>query len=62
MEKRECLFIGCNKIAEFEIYDSNERRPDTGPTDACIAHVGELLGSVPPVEPVGPWMVYEIKQ
>lgn len=55
---RQCAAIGCDRPAEFEIYDQQERRPDVGFTDACEDHVGLLLGSVPPVLPVGPWSVY----
>ena len=61
MTTRECLFVGCSKIAEFEIYDSNERRPDCGATDACEEHVGALLGSLPPTQPIGPWTVITIR-
>lgn len=56
-KKRTCCHVGCGKDAEFVIYDSNDRRPDMGFTDACTDHVGHLLGSVPPVEPKGPWSV-----
>lgn len=57
--KRHCCYPGCGKRAEFEIYDSNDRRPDQG-TEACEDHLGHLVGGVPPVEPVGPWLVYPI--
>ena len=60
MEKRICLKIGCEKTAEFEIWDETERRPDVGPADSCEEHVGTLLGSVPPTDPVGPWRVIAI--
>lgn len=53
-----CSFKGCYKPAEFGIYDSNDHRPDSGPTFSCVDHVGHLLGSLPPVEPKGPWHVY----
>jgi len=53
--------IGCQADAEYEIFDENERRPDCGYTDACAKHVGELLGSVPPTQPVGPWRVFCIE-
>ena len=61
MEKRECCFVGCGKPATFEIYDENERRPDCACTDACDDHVGRLLGSVPPTNPIGPWRVIAIE-
>lgn len=59
--ERKCCFTGCEKKAEFEIYDENERRPDIGEIDACEEHVGELLGSISPTEPTGPWRVIPIK-
>lgn len=59
---RYCCFLGCPKPAEFEIWDENERRPDIGATDACEDHVGALLGSLPPVEPTGPWRVVVLAQ
>jgi hypothetical protein len=58
---RYCCFPNCEKEAEFEIYDQNERRPDIGVTDSCQDHVGHLLGSVPPTESTGRWTVREIK-
>lgn len=58
---RVCCHVGCNKPAVFEIYDNNDSRPDgSGITDACEDHVGTLLGSVPPVNPAGPWTVVSI--
>jgi len=57
---RVCCKIGCESVATFEIWDENERRPDIGPTDSCEKHVGDLLGSVPPTEPIGPWRVMVI--
>ena len=58
--RRSCFFVGCDKSPEFEIWDENENCPDIGPTDACIDHVGQLLGSVPPTEPKS-WRVVHIK-
>jgi hypothetical protein len=62
--------LGCEKEAEFSIYDQQEHRPGVGVTFACVEHVGALLGSVPQSEPMsncvtlrkdmghGPWTVY----
>jgi hypothetical protein len=61
MEKRECLFLGCEKEAEFEIYDAAERRPDVGPTDSCEEHVGFLLGHVEPTRG-NEWIVRSISK
>ena len=60
-EARGCCNIGCDKDAEFEIYDSNEVSACQSPTDACEEHVGNLLGSIPPTEPIGPWTVVPIR-
>lgn len=59
-EIRKCQMDGCGQDATFEIYDTNETRPDHGITDSCDKHVGELIGSVPPTKPVGPYHVYLI--
>lgn len=56
-EKRVCCFVGCEKTATVEIYDTNESRPDCGATDSCDDHVGHLLGSVPPTISTGQWTV-----
>ena len=61
MNTRICLKVGCDKPAEFEIWDTNERRPECGSTEACITHVGELLGSLPPTKPTGPWTIFCIE-
>ncbi len=53
---KRCCFVGCDKAAEFEIYDSNDKR-DCNYTHACTDHVGHLLGSVPPTKPDGPWTI-----
>lgn len=55
-----CCAVGCDAPAEFEIYDSNEHRADIGPVASCEKDVGGLIGSAPPTEPSGPWMVYAI--
>lgn len=59
---RRCCFIGCEKKAEFEILDENEIRHDCATTDSCEDHVGNLIGSIPPTEPRGPWIVNFIKE
>jgi hypothetical protein len=61
MTKRTCNYLGCDRPAEFELWDEQERRPDVGATDACIDHVGYLVGSLPPVLPIGPWRLISIK-
>ncbi len=49
MERRECCLVGCDKLAEFEIYAEGEGLdPYCNITDACTAHVGELLGTFGP--------------
>ena len=47
----------CEKPAEFEIHDHNERRPDVGGGVACVDCLGQMIGSVPPTPPTGPWTV-----
>lgn len=54
---RICCFLNCGQPSEFEIWDEGEQDPHMGGTDACEAHVGALIGSVPPTEPNGPWTV-----
>jgi hypothetical protein len=50
-----CCFMGCGKPPEWSIYDQGDNSPDAG-TDACTAHVGELLGRRPDLVPLGrPW-------
>jgi hypothetical protein len=53
-----CQANGCGARAVFEIFDTNEQRPDHCGTLACQDHLGSLVGSVPPTEPEGPWTVY----
>jgi hypothetical protein len=60
--ERTCCFLGCKKKAEFEIHDQGERRPGVGVTDACKDHVGDLIGSVVPTKPRGPWTVVIIDE
>jgi hypothetical protein len=55
--KRTCCFVDCPKDAEYEIHDQGERRPGVGATDSCKDHVGDLIGSVIPTKPTGPWIV-----
>jgi hypothetical protein len=40
----KCCFIPCTGEAEWEIWDEQERDPYVANTQACTAHVGELLG------------------
>lgn len=59
---RQCCFMHdierrCQNMAEYELIDSNEQRPDMATIDACADHVGALLGSNPPTKPAGPWIV-----
>jgi len=58
--KNRCCAKGCEKYAEFEILDTNEKRPELGNTYACEDHVGALLGSVHPTTATGPWTVFFI--
>lgn len=51
----------CTEPAAFTIYDDNDRSPSQA-TESCEAHVGALLGSVPPVEPTGPWTVVALDE
>ena len=56
--KTKCCYIGCERDAEFEVWDTNDSRPDSqGVTQACVGHLGALIGSCPPVEAAGPWTV-----
>jgi hypothetical protein len=55
----KCCKIGCKEMAEFEIFDKNDPRPDAY-THSCHAHVGELIGSLPPTNLTGPWEVFLI--
>ncbi len=58
---RMCCFDNCDKPAEYEIFDNNDPDPYGSYTDSCTDHVGHLLGSIPPVEPIGPWSVQPIQ-
>jgi len=49
-----------NHPADWEITDEGERRPDLGVTYSCHEHLAELIGSVPPTKPVGPWTVRQL--
>lgn len=45
MSGRKCCVIGCDKPAEWEIYDHPYGIDDN--TEACTVHVGELLTDAP---------------
>jgi hypothetical protein len=42
-EEAHCCHFGCEERAEFVIYGSSRHFEDT--TEACVKHVGELLGT-----------------
>jgi hypothetical protein len=42
-KQRWCCAVDCDKQAEFEIYDCNDRR-DVGVTESCEEHLGSMLG------------------
>lgn len=50
----ECCYPTCGAVAEWSIYDHADRAPDAG-TDACTAHVGDLLGRRPHLSADEPW-------
>jgi len=52
-----CCEPGCGAPAEFEIHDTNDHRPEAPPI-SCAKHLGGFMSSAPPVEPEGPWSVY----
>jgi len=56
-----CCYPNCGKPADYIIFDTQERQPGAGETHACTDHVGFLLGSIPPTEPIGPWSIYPIR-
>jgi hypothetical protein len=58
--ERKCCNAACDEEAEFEVVDSNERRPEMSSTDACSLHVGEMCSSHHPSTPTGPWIVHRI--
>mgnify|MGYP001558581830 CR=1 FL=1 len=49
-----CCHPGCGIKAEWAIYDEADRAPDAG-TDACTAHVGDLLGRRPHLSTEAPF-------
>ena len=55
-----CCKPGCDREADYEIVDTNEPRSPEAFTQACVDHVGALLGSLPPTKPTGPWSVYPL--
>jgi len=61
MNHPHCCHIGEPKHpADLEITDEGERRPDMAITHSCHEHLAEMIGSVPPTEPVGPWVVRQL--
>ncbi len=56
----KCQVEGCETDAVFAIFDTLEPRPDVTGTLACEKHVGELIGSVAPTEPNGPWGIFNV--
>ena len=56
----QCSYMKCEERAEFRIIDSQEIRPDVCETFACDKHLGSMMSSVQPTEPIGPWHVYPL--
>jgi hypothetical protein len=52
-----CYAGGPRHPAEWEITDEGELRPDLAVTHACSAHLADMISSIPPTKPVGPWTV-----
>ena len=53
--ERKCCFIGCEKDAEYVIWDGKEPAYDHE-TESCIDHIGQLLS-----DSVVPNRVYPIE-
>lgn len=54
--KLPCCYLGCEMPAVFMIFDVADGCPDAF-THACAKHLGDLIGSIPPKEPTGPWEI-----
>ena len=58
----KCCLEGCDGPAAFTIVGENETRYDVAETYACAKHIGDLLGSVEPTEPTGPWRIFTLRR
>lgn len=59
-----CCELNCTENAEFEIYDNLDVQHHLYATQACVKHVGELLGNMQHVDTDGKtkaWTVIELK-
>lgn len=58
MSKPYCCHVGeARHPADWEITDEGEKRPDLGIIHSCHKHLAEMIGSIPPTTPAGPWTV-----
>jgi len=55
--KNKCCMPKCGKAATWEITDTNHEDPYTASTHSCNEHIADLIGSVEPTAPTGPWML-----
>lgn len=53
-----CCHPECKKIALFEIHDEGGKYPFECDTFSCEEHLGSMIGSTAPAEPIGPWRVF----
>lgn len=56
-----CCYFECAAPATVEIADTNEPRADVALTYACDKHIADMLSSVSPTLPKGPWSVKPLR-